>query len=115
MRLGRDTNSLTNWTLSGTNGAPTPTVGMGVTRLKWTDRTGGLVTWVSRSGKTIRFVDTEPILEPGSYYSGGTVIGWEPPAPDAPEYTARLTKNGWTCKGETLRVGERLYYRDPSF
>ena len=38
MRLGRETNSITNWMLSTTKGAPEPVVGMGATILMWTDR-----------------------------------------------------------------------------
>ena len=115
MKLGRDTASLTNYVLSGTNGQPEPTVGMGVTVLRWTDRDAGTLVRVSPSGKTFWFtldraerVDDNGMSESQTYrYT---------PRPDGVELTARLSKSGaYRCNGAHVRLGDRDAYHDYSF
>lgn len=114
MGLGTDTGSMVNYLMSGTKGQPAPEVGMGVTLLLWSDRTAGTVTWVSPSGKTLRFradrakrTDTNGMSESQTYE--------HTPNPDAREQTARLTKTGWKASGTRLRLGSRDTYYDFSF
>lgn len=40
MKLGTQTGSTTNYLMSGVKGQPAPEIGMGVTLLHWTDRSG---------------------------------------------------------------------------
>lgn len=115
MRLGRETGSLTNWALGGTNGQPTPEVGMGVTVLHWTDRSAGTVSRVSQSGKTFWFRADRAMRVDSNGMSELQAYRYEP-QPDAPEQAARRTKDGaWKSASGQVRVGERMAYRDYTF
>lgn len=117
MKLGRDTNSLSNWLLSGTKGQPAPAVGMGLTLLGWTDRHAGTVERVSPSGKTFWFREDRAIRTDGNGMSESQTYRFEP-NPDAPLKTARLRKaGGWyeSPGGRRIRLGERSEYYDYSF
>ena len=61
MKLGTDTNSLTNYMLSGTKGQPEPKVGMGATLLSWTDRYPATIVEVLDGGKMIGVQEDEAI------------------------------------------------------
>jgi hypothetical protein len=116
MKLGRDTGSVSNWLMSGSNGQPRPEVGMGVTLLHWTDRSAGTITRVSPSGKTFWFKVDRAIRTDTNGMSESQQYRFEPD-PAAPEQVARLTKNGGykTTGGPRLRLGQRSAYHDFSF
>jgi hypothetical protein len=114
MKLGRDTNSVINYALSGTNGQPTPEVGMGITLLRWTDRDAGTITKVSESGKTFWFRLDRAIRIDDNGMSEMQTYRYEPTT-DGPERRARLIKGAWKSAGTRIRLGERLAYRDFSF
>lgn len=117
MKLGRDTASVTNWLLSGTNGQPDPAVGMGVTVLMWTDRHAGTITRVSESGKTFWFREDTAIRTDGNGMSESQTYRYEP-NPNANERRARIRKDGsWreSKTGTRLRLGSRSAYHDFSF
>ena len=114
MRLGTDTGSMTNYLMSGTKGVPTPTVGMGITELMWSDRAAGTITRVSPSGKTLWYqldkatrIDDNGMSEVQDY-------AYEPD-PTATVKIARLTKRGWKASGTRLALGYRDTYYDFSF
>jgi|SRR5262252_5331264 len=115
MKIGRDTNSLTNYLMSGTKGQPTPTVGMGVTILHWTDRSAGTITRVSPSGKTFWWKPDTAIRTDSNGMSDMQEYRYEP-NPDATESRATLTKSGaWKSDGYQLRLGDRRAYHDYTF
>lgn len=115
MRLGRDTNSVNNWLMSGTQGQPTPQVGMGITILMWTDRHAGTITRVSPSRKTFWFKRDIATRTDDNGMSESQTYAFAP-NPDATERCARLTRSGaWKDHGTQIRVGERAEYRDFSF
>lgn len=117
MKIGRETNSVMNLVMSGTSGQPSPEVGMGVTELHWTDRHAGTVTWVSKTGKTLRYrldiakrVDDNGMSESQTYE-------YEPD-PTAAERTARQNRRTGAWKmtgGPRLSLGVRRAYHDYSF
>lgn len=117
MRLGRDTNSVNNWLMSGAKGQPTPEVGMGGTLLMWTDRHAVTVTRVSASGKTLWFKQDKATRTDDNGMSESQRYSYEAD-PDARERKATLRKNGaWveSRAGTRLRLGDRNEYRDYSF
>jgi hypothetical protein len=116
MRLGSDTNSVSNWMMSGP-GQPKPEVGMGATVLAWTDRYAGTITKVSPSGKTIEVTEDDTELIAGKMLSEHQEYRYTP-NPNGRKRTFRLNKKGcWreTGRGAGLRLGTREAYRDPSF
>ena len=112
--LGRETASVQNYLLSGTNGAPTPEVGMGATILAWSDRHAATIVKVTKTqvhvqrDKVIR-VDTNGMSEMQTYR-------YEPD-PEASVEVFRLTKKGYraTGGGFALRIGDRQHYHDYNF
>lgn len=120
MRLGTDTESMTNYLMSGTKGQPTPTVGMGITELMWSDRAAGTITRVSPSGKTLWYQLDKATRIDGNGMSEVQDYAYEP-NPDAPVKTARLTKRGWktvcsgAASGTRIAIGYRATYYDFSF
>jgi hypothetical protein len=110
------TNSLTNYMMSGSKGAPQPEVGMGATELLWTDRNPYTVVEVINE-KTLRLRPCRVTR----YDEGGYAKEFEE-LPTADTILVTLRKNGrWVRRGESLkngtayRIGERLGYRDPHF
>lgn len=95
-----------------------PTVGMPATWSCWTDCYPAHVSWVSRSGKTVRTRDAKYAPGPGHDYYGqqNYVIT---PDPEGCEQTWTLRKDGrWRLKGATsprLSLGQARRYQDPSF
>lgn len=131
MRLGTQTNSLTNHILSrAVIGQPEPEVGMGATILCWTDRNAATITkvWTWRKSMfvtvqedTAKRVDKNGLSECQVYEFS--------PNPNGATYTFRRLGDGrwqgahfntktqrWSkSEGEGLRIGERNKYRDFSF
>ena len=113
--MAKEFGSLNNLLLSGSRGAPAPTVGMGATILSWSDRSPATVVEVSASGKTIKLqedtatrTDTNGMSECQDYAFA--------PDPSAPLQVARLTSKGWKIVGGSrVRLGERSRYHDFSF
>ena len=117
MKLGIETNSLSNWMMSGTRGQSSPTVGMGVTFLCWTDRHAGTIIEVSKSGKKIvvqrdhaKRTDSNGMSELQSYEFSRN--------PEAAREEFSLRKNGEWRKvrcGSRIALGHRSEYHDYSF
>ncbi len=115
MRLGRDTGSVINHLISGTNGQPTPEVGMGVTVLMWTDRHAGTITRVDPKGRKFWFREDTAIRTDSYGMSDCQSYRYEP-NPSAPEELAVLKKNGaWRTGRGQMRLGDRRAYHDFSF
>ena len=114
------TNSLVNLLMSGP-AATVPTVGMGATELCWTDRHAGTIVEVSKSGKTLYWVqdnakriDTNGMSESQEYEYA--------PNPTGHRQKFTLRANGrWVRAGEPakngtkLAIGRRESYHDFSF
>lgn len=94
--------------------SPTPVAGMDATSTHWSDRYAGKIIWVSQSGKTLHFVETDwghgPAASVQEAIKNGHIF----------EYTLR--KNGrWVMAGESMKNGTHLIigvsdpYYDPSF
>lgn len=114
LALGTQTNSVTNYLMSGTNGQPVPEVGMGITILGWTDRRPGTITRVSKSGKVFWFKEDNAVRTDQNGMSESQTYEFSE-NPDAGEERANLTKRGWKCSRGHVRVGERDKYYDYSF
>lgn len=114
LQLGRETGSVTNYLLSGTDGEPTPKVGMGATILMWTDRHAATIVKVTRTqvhvqrDKATR-TDANGMSESQSYSYEVN--------PAAEIEVFRKTKRGWRKSGggAALRIGDRHSYHDYSF
>lgn len=114
MKLGTETGSMVNHLMSGTIGAPEPTVGMGATILCWTDRHAATIVKVTssqihvRRDRAIR-VDNNGMSEVQQYTYE------QDPTADVEVF--RKTKRGWrkTGGGASLRIGDRAEYHDYSF
>lgn len=93
---------------------PEPIVGMGATRVWFTDRDPYTVIEVSPSGKRCKVqsdkyvrIDTNGMSECQTYdYS---------PDSDGSVFELRRTKRGWTHKGSLFAMGTRRKYHDFSF
>lgn len=113
MQLGTDTNSMTNYLMGGTVGAPEPKVGMGATILCWTDRHSATIVKVTPcqihvQRDLVKRIDKNGFSESQSYEFT--------PDPQATVDVFRKTKKGWrNSSGRSLRVGDRNEYRDPCF
>lgn len=126
MKLGTQTASLTNYLMSGTDGAPAPQVGMGATKLGWTDRRPATIVEVLNGGKVIvvqedtaKRVDDNGMSESQDYEFT--------PNPEATREFYKLDNKGAyrsayrNEKGNLvfgsgqLRIGERDKYHDYSF
>jgi hypothetical protein len=91
-----------------------PTVGSGATLVMWSDTHAYTVSRVSASGKSFWMkrdnaerVDHNGMSDSQDYrYT---------PQPDAPEEHVRMTKRGWMCRGQLVRVGYRREYYDYTF
>lgn len=112
MKLGTQTASMTNYLMSGTNGQPTPEVGMGATILMWTDRHAATIVKVTRTQIHVKQdhakrTDTRGMSESQEYeYT---------PNPNAPTIVFRKTKRGYRSQAGSLRIGDRNEYHDYSF
>ena len=100
----------------------TPHVGMGATRLLYTDRQAGTI--ISVKGKTIiwkRDESTRTLNEGESYMNDSQSYDYKAD-PNGIEYTFTLRKNGrWVQQGESMQsgtklsIGHRKEYHDFSF
>lgn len=115
LKLGTETNSLVNHLMSGHVGGPAPEVGMGATKLMWTDRHACTIRRVSPCGKKFWMTEDKATR---------TNVGmredqqWAFETVDGPEILVCLTKRGWRCGGvggDGVRVGSRDHYYDYSF
>lgn len=98
-----------------------PEVGMGATELLWTDRHAGTITYVSPSGKMLKWRRDKAIRTDSHGMSDCQSYRYEP-NPDAAEYTYTLRKDGrWVRKGAPMRgsgsllIGSRSEHYDYSF
>lgn len=126
MKLGTETCSMINYLMSGTVGAPKPEVGMGATKLGWTDRNPATIIEVLKGGKVIvvqaddaKRVDNNGMSESQEYEFT--------PNPNASREYYKLDKNGayrsaymnengrLVFGSGQLRIGERDKYYDYSF
>lgn len=114
MRLMKDTASLNNWLMGGTNGQPIPEAGMGATILMWTDRVAATIVKVTRTQVHVQKdhairIDSNGMSESQDYR-------YEP-NPDAEVIIFRRNKRGaYKSPGHgQLRLGDRDSYHDYSF
>lgn len=92
-----------------------PEVGMGCTILHWSDRSPATIVRVSPSSKTFEFTYDEYRRTDDNGMSDWQTYEYTP-RPDGVRYTARLTKSGqFKYAGQTILVGEREKYFDPTF
>jgi hypothetical protein len=129
MKLGTQTNSLTNHILSrAVIGQPTPVEGMGATILCWTDRHAATIIHVTYAHVTpvIYVREDKATVVAGDFYN--PTYAYEP-NPNGHLYTFRQRKDGsWqqvvvnektgrfnAVDGAGIRIGQREEYRDPSF
>ena len=128
MKLGTETNSLTNHLYArAVNGQPEPQVGMGATILAWTDRYAGTITEVRPNG-VITVQDDQAIRVDQNGMSECHEYRYEP-NPRGPIRHFRRRRNGvWSevefnpetnrwkfSDGLGLRIGDRHHYHDYSF
>jgi hypothetical protein len=84
MNIGTQTNSVVNHLYSRmTIGAPAPVVGMGATKLSWTDRHAATVTKVTKLKSKvwayeIFVIEDKPTVVSGSVHDGSAVYTFEP-------------------------------------
>jgi hypothetical protein len=98
-----------------------PEVGMGVTRILWSDRQAWSVVEVYPEGKKIRVRQDRAVVMSGSAFDGSAVYRFLPQE-DGREAVLTLRSNGkWVQRGEPMRggcgwlIGVREEYVDPSF
>jgi len=135
MNIGTQTNSLVNHLYSRmTVGAPIPEVGMGATKLLWTDRHAATVTKVTELKSKawayeISVVNDKALVIAGSIHDGSAVYTFEPnPSGYADMYRMDRKTGKWVrgyINGKTNRfiqfrnggliVGMRDHYYDPHF
>lgn len=131
MKLGTQTASVMNHLFSRmTIGQPDPVVGMGATRLMWTDRQAATITRVFKIGKkvAVEVVDDDSVVVKGSVQDGSAEWDYKP-NPNRSGRIFAFDDSGWcqyrfneetkrwnkSASGCGLRIGERETYRDPSF
>lgn len=115
MRLGTQTNSMTNYLMSGTKGQPTPERGMGATLLMWTDRHAYTIVKVTPC--TVHAQQDRAIRMDHNGMSESQEYTYEPNK-SAPVEIFRKRKDGGYYRagyGSQLRIGERDEYHDYSF
>ena len=100
---------------------PTPEVGMGATKLSWTDRTAGTIVAVSNSGKKLTWREDKVTRVDTNGMSDSQTYTYEQD-PDGYDEEFSLRKNGRWVKvgtpmtwGTTLGLGHRSHYYDYSF
>lgn len=113
------TNSLTNFMLSGTKGQPDPEVGMGATKLMYTDRHA--CTIVEVKGKTIGIQRDNAVRTDNNGMTESQDYEYSPNVNAPIEYFTQRKNGAWvkakeSMRGGTrLRIGERKEYYDYSF
>jgi hypothetical protein len=129
MNLSKPTNSLqSNIMHAAVNGAPAPTVGMGVTILMWTDRRVGTIVEVVSDSEVI-FTEDDTVADKTKDCPMGHQNWINTPKPDGFRQTAKKGKDGkWYIPHRTptgrmsvnkscqpVAVGFKHYYHDWSF
>ena len=128
------TNSLVNQLYArSTLGQPTPTVGMGCTKLGWTDRHAGTIVSVRGLNSKlwdweIEVVEDVSTVVSGSGHDGSAVYAFTPAANGHRETYRSVRGTGewrrvilnrdtgrFNQVGGGLRIGERETYYDPTF
>ena len=127
MKLGTETASMTNYLLSGTKGQPTPVVGMGATKLCWTDRHPATIVEVLKGGKLIgiqkdncKRIDSNGMSEDQDYEftpNPSASIEYYKLNKQGAYYAAHKNEKGnfVFVGGGQLRIGDRDKYHDFSF
>ena len=131
MKLGTQTNSLTNHILSrAVKGQPTPEVGMGVTILAWTDRYAATITEVKTvRGRLVLTVQRDRAVrtDRNGFSEDQTWVYQRNTHGRIQTFRQRhngmwqeVTVNSKTgrliaVEGNGLRIGERQEYCDPTF
>lgn len=107
--------------LMGQTQPATPEVGMGATRLMWTDRVAVTVVEVSKNGKRLVVQEDKATRTDNHGMSDSQSYAYEP-NPHGRKGAYTLRKNGtWVREGSPMRNGERLlvgsrnHYHDYSF
>jgi hypothetical protein len=107
--------SLTNMLMANQKAPPSPTIGMGATILRYTDRAPATVVWVSPSGKTLHLQEDDAARVDANGMSECQTYTFTP-NPAATVQVAHLTTKGWKIvKGSRIRLGDRDKYHDFSF
>lgn len=112
--MPRETNSLINDLMSNTTRVPT--VGMGATRLGWTDRYPYTIVEVINERRIVVQADNYRVIR-GSAHDGSAEYEYTPDI-DAPLITVTKRKDGkWREMGRSnlFTIGERSRYYDPTF
>jgi hypothetical protein len=130
MKLGTETNSLTNHIYSRmTKGQPEPEVGMGATILCWTDRNAATIVdvWTFRKLVAVTVQEDTATRADKNGISESQDWKYEPNPNGAKSHFARTESGAWReimvngngrfvfADGHGLRIGERESYRDFSF
>lgn len=117
-KLGTQTGSLVNHLYSGSK-MPAPEVGMGATRLCWSDRHAATIVEVSKSGKALAIVEDIATRIDKNGMSESQEYTFAPGTGSPVWYTLRKNgawvRKGDSIKGERLAVGGRSEYHDFSF
>jgi len=100
--------------IAGTSPTLVPVVGMGATRMCWSDRYPYTVIAVSASGKTIKVQSDKYTRTDANGMSECQTYEYAPD-PNGVTITVRLTKRGWYAKGSKFCLGSRSRYHDFSF
>ena len=99
---------------------PTPEVGMGATKLSWTDRTAGTIVAVSKSRKKLTWREDKATRIDNNGMSESQNYTYEQD-PDGYDQEFSLRRNGrWVkvgspMQGTGLGIGHRSQYYDYSF
>lgn len=119
LKLGTETGSLVNHLFSGMNMA-IPTVGIGATILRWSDRHACTIVEVSKNGKRVGVTEDIATRTDSNGMSDCQSYSYESvPGPAHKFFTLR--KNGaWVSEGESIKgtrlaIGQRNHYHDYSF
>ena len=126
MKLGTETASMTNYLLSGTKGQPTPVVGMGATKLCWTDRHPATIVEVLKGGKLIgiqkdncKRIDSNGMSECQEYEftpnTSGSIEYYKLDKKGAYRGVTKNENGRFIFTGNQLRIGDRDRYHDFSF
>ena len=118
LRAGTQTGSLMNHLYSGSR-MESPVVGMGCTRLCWTDRHAATIVEVSKTGKRVGIVEDIATRSDAGGMSDCQSYEYSPGTGSPTYYTLRKNgawvREGDSMKGERLAIGLRNTYHDFSF
>jgi hypothetical protein len=91
-----------------------PVVGMGATKLLYSDRAPFTVIWVSPSGKSCKVQADKAIRKDSNGMSEDQDYEFERD-PEGEIVTLRLTLDGWAYKRQRFAMGVRKAYHDFGF